>query len=35
MKWLLGHVYVKHRNLNDDKEGKPIPSVEAGIKIEF
>lgn len=35
IKWVLGHLYVRHRNLNDDEEGKPVPAVEAGVKIEF
>lgn len=35
LKWALGHVYVKRRNLNDDEEGKPVPAVEAGVRIEF
>ncbi len=35
MKWVLGHIYVKHRNLNDDKEGKPVSGIETGISGTF
>lgn len=35
LKWLAEHIYVRNRNLNDDEEAKPIPSVEAGVKVEF
>ena len=27
--------YIKFKNLNGDKESKPIPAVEVGIKITF
>lgn len=27
--------YIEFKNLNDDKESKPIPAVEVGIKITF
>lgn len=27
--------YIKIKNLNDDKESKPITAVEVGIKITF
>ena len=27
--------YIRFKNLNGDKESKPIPAVEIGIKITF
>jgi hypothetical protein len=35
IKWVLGHIYVKHRNFNDDKEGKPVSGIEIGISGVF
>lgn len=35
IKWVLGHIYVKHRNLNDDKEGKLVSGIEIGISDVF
>lgn len=35
LKWLASHLVVGTRNLNDDKDAKPKPAVEVGIKVEF
>lgn len=35
LKWLAKHIVIRTRNLNDDKEAKPKPSVEAGIRVSF
>lgn len=35
IKWVLGHLYVRHRNLNDDEEGKPVSGIEIGISGIF
>lgn len=35
LKWVASHLEIKTRNLNTDPDGKPKPSVEVGIKVDF
>lgn len=35
LKWLAKHIVIRGKNLNDDKEAKPKPTVEVGISIDF
>lgn len=35
IRWLLDHLYIKTKNLNDDAEGPAKPAVEIGIKGTF
>lgn len=35
LKWLAKHIVIRGKNLNDDKEAKPKPTAEVGIKVEF
>lgn len=35
LKWILAHIVVKSRNLNDDKDAKPVTAIEIGINGKF
>lgn len=35
LKWIVAHVFVRIRNLNDDKDAKPVNGIEIGIGGEF
>ena len=35
LKWIVAHVFVRLRNLNDDKDAKPVNGIEIGIGGEF
>ena len=35
IKWLAKHIVIKSRNLNDDKDAKPVTRIEIGVHGDF